>query len=98
MNYGDPRGQGAHAGIDIESAAARPRRCGRGGPISCWTTSWRAGCMLYLYGESGTTYLYIHLNNDLGDENDNRGGCVPGVAYAKGLRNGAKVEAGEQIA
>ena len=24
-----------------------------------------AGCMLYLYGESGTIYYYIHLNNDL---------------------------------
>jgi hypothetical protein len=68
------------------------------GTIKFWTTSWRAGCMLYLYGESGTTYNYIHLNNDLGDENDNRGSCVPGVAYAKGLANGSKVEAGEMIA
>ena len=30
-----------------------------------WTTSASAGCMLYLYGDSGTTYLYIHLNNDV---------------------------------
>ena len=35
------------------------------GKVKYWTTSARAGCMLYLYGESGTTYLYIHLNNDL---------------------------------
>ena len=40
--------------------------------------------MLYLYGDSGTTYLYIHLNNDLGGENDNRGKCVAGTAYAPG--------------
>src|SRR2546426_5304164 len=30
-----------------------------------------AGCMLYLYGDTGTTYLYIHLNNDLTMKNDN---------------------------
>ena len=36
--------------------------------------------MLYLYGESGTTYLYIHLNNDVTMANDNRGKCVAGGA------------------
>jgi hypothetical protein len=53
--------------------------------------------MLYLYGASGTTYLYIHLNNDLTMKNDNRGKCVAGVAYARGLKNGAKVQAGQII-
>jgi hypothetical protein len=52
--------------------------------------------MLYLYGKSGTTYLYIHLNNDLTDASEDRGGCKRGVAYA--VPNGAKVSAGEQIA
>jgi len=68
------------------------------GRVKFWTTSSRAGCMLYLYGESGTTYLYIHLNNDLGTTNDNKGKCVPGVAYAPGLKSGAKVAAGQHIA
>ncbi|HVR13141.1 MAG TPA: M23 family metallopeptidase, partial [Gaiellaceae bacterium] len=54
-----------------------------------------AGCMLYLYGESGTTYLYIHLNNDVTMKNDNRGKCVRGTAYS--VKNGAKVAAGQQI-
>jgi hypothetical protein len=54
--------------------------------------------MLYLNGKSGTQYLYIHLNNDLGDDNDNRGRCVAGVAYAKGLKDGARVAAGQVIA
>jgi Peptidase family M23 len=53
--------------------------------------------MLYLHGDSGTTYLYIHLNNDLTSGNDNRGTCKPGISYAKGLRDGARVEAGQQI-
>ena len=54
--------------------------------------------MLYLYGASGTTYLYIHLNNDLTAKHDNRGNCEPGVAYADRLKNGARVKAGQQIA
>jgi hypothetical protein len=53
--------------------------------------------MLYLYGRSGTTYLYIHLNNDLTARNDNRGRCVPGVSYARGLRTGARVAAGQPV-
>jgi hypothetical protein len=52
--------------------------------------------MLYHYGRSGTTYLYIHLNNDLTARFDNKGGCVKDVAYA--VPNGAKVTAGQQIA
>ena len=30
-----------------------------------YATSGLGGCMLYLYGASGTMYMYIHLNNDL---------------------------------
>jgi len=52
--------------------------------------------IIYLYGESGTTYLYIHLNNDLTMKNDNRGKCVKGTAYM--VKNGARVAAGQQIA
>jgi hypothetical protein len=51
--------------------------------------------MLYVYGESGTNYYYIHLNNDVTMKNDNRGKCVKGTAYA--VANGAKVAAGQQI-
>ena len=53
--------------------------------------------MLYLYGASGTTYYYIHLNNDLTRGNDNRGKCVAGTAYAPGLKDGAKVAAGQPV-
>ena len=67
------------------------------GRVKFHTTSSRAGCMLYLDGASGTEYLYIHLNNDLTDANDNQGSCVQGVAYAKGLKSGAKVAAGQPI-
>lgn len=97
-DYGDPRGQGSHEGNDIMA----PRRAlvvaAEAGTVRFHTTSARAGCMLYLDGKSGTQYLYIHLNNDLTDGNDNRGRCVPGVAYAKGLKDGQKVAAGQVIA
>jgi hypothetical protein len=63
--------------------------------VKYWTTSRSAGCMLYLYGVSGTIYYYIHLNNDLTTKNDNRGKCVRGVAYT--VKNGARVVAGQQI-
>jgi hypothetical protein len=53
--------------------------------------------MLYLYGASGTTYLYIHLNNDVTMANDNRGKCVAGGSYWPGLKDGTKVVAGQAI-
>jgi hypothetical protein len=81
-DYGDPRGQGRHAGIDILTTWRSPAVAAEDGTIKFWTTSARAGCMLYLYGASGTTYLYIHLNNDVTARRDNKGKCVPGTAYA----------------
>jgi hypothetical protein len=97
MNFGDARGQGAHEGIDIEHVPWRtPVVAAESGTVKWWTTSWRAGCMLYLYGKSGTTYLYIHLNNDLTVASEDKGGCKAGVSYT--VANGAKVTAGQQIA
>jgi Peptidase family M23 len=97
-DYGDARGQGAHQGNDIMAPRRALALAAEAGTVKFHTTSSRAGCMLYLAGKSGTEYLYIHLNNDLTDGNDNTGKCVPGVAYAKGMKNGAKVAAGQVIA
>jgi len=97
-DWGAPRGQGRHAGNDIVTTWRSPAVAAEDGKIKFWTTSARAGCMLYLYGASGATYLYIHLNNDLTAKRDNRGKCIPGVAYTAGLKNGARVKAGQQIA
>lgn len=96
-DFGDPRGQGRHEGNDLMAPKRALALAAEAGTVKLWTTSSRAGCMLYLEGESGTEYLYVHLNNDLTLENDNQGSCVPGVAYAKGLKSGAKVLAGEPI-
>ena len=63
-DFGDARGSGRHEGNDIMAAKKSLAVAVEAGTVKFWTTSWRAGCMLYLYGKSGTTYLYIHLNND----------------------------------
>ena len=94
-NYGDPRGNGRHAGIDMENPWRAPVVAVEDGEIKYWESG-LGGCMLYHYGSSGTTYLYIHLNNDLTARNDNKGGCERDVAFA--VPNGAKVTVGQQIA
>jgi len=96
-DFGQPRAGGAHQGNDILAARKAPAVAVESGKIEFWTTSATAGCMLYLHGDSGTTYLYIHLNNDLTSHNDNRGKCVAGVAYAPGLKNGTHVKAGQLV-
>jgi hypothetical protein len=95
-DFGAPRGQGGHQGNDLMATKRSPAVAAENGKVKYWTTSGAAGCMLYLYGDSGTTYYYIHLNNDLTLRNDNRGRCIKGVAYT--VKNGAKVQAGQQIA
>jgi murein DD-endopeptidase MepM/ murein hydrolase activator NlpD len=96
-DFGDARWQGGHAGNDILAERGAPVVAVEAGRIVFWTRSSSAGCMLYLYGKSGTTYQYIHLNNDLTAKNDNRGTCVPGVSFAPGLRDGQDVRAGELV-
>jgi murein DD-endopeptidase MepM/ murein hydrolase activator NlpD len=97
-DFGAPRAGGVHQGIDILAARRAPAVAVEAGTVEFWKTSANAGCMLYLHGASGTTYLYIHLNNDLTARNDNRGTCVAGTAYASGLKDGARVAAGQLVA
>jgi hypothetical protein len=95
-DFGSPRAQGPHEGIDIMSVRWAPALAVESGKVEFKSGGW--GCMLYLYGDSGTKYMYVHLNNDLTMKNDNRGRCVPGIAFAKGLKSGQRVEAGQHIA
>jgi peptidoglycan LD-endopeptidase LytH len=96
-DFGDPRPQGRHEGNDIVAPRKALAVAAEAGRVKFHVTSWAAGCMLYLYGASGTTYLYIHLNNDLGMTNDNKGRCAPGIAFAPGLKSGSRVAAGEPV-
>jgi peptidase M23-like protein len=94
-DFGAPRPGGPHQGNDLLATKKSPAVAAEAGKVKYWTTSRTAGCMLYLYGQSGTMYEYIHLNNDVTMKNDNRGKCVRGTAYA--VKNGARVLAGQQI-
>jgi hypothetical protein len=96
-DFGQARAGGAHQGNDLMGVKKTPVVAVESGKIEFWTTSVNAGCMLYLYGDSGTMYEYIHLNNDVTMKNDNRGKCVAGTSYAKGLKDGARVQAGDVI-
>jgi hypothetical protein len=96
-DFGAPRPQGPHQGIDILAPRHALALAVEPGRVRFYTGSSRAGCMLYLDGVSGTTYLYIHLNNDLTERNDNRGSCVNGVAFPRGLKSGARVAAGQPV-
>jgi hypothetical protein len=96
-DFGAARYSGAHQGNDLMAPRRTIAVAAEPGRVKFWTSSAAAGCMLYLYGNSGTTYLYIHLNNDVTLKNDNRGKCVPGMAYAAGLKDGATVEAGQPV-
>ncbi len=96
-DFGEARAGGPHQGIDMMAPKRALALAAEPGKVKFWTHSASAGCMLYLYGASGTTYYYIHLNNDLTGRNDNRGKCVAGTAYARGLKDGAKVTAGQVV-
>jgi hypothetical protein len=96
-DFGAPRPQGSHEGVDILAPRRALALAAEAGRVRFYAGSSRAGCMLYLDGRSGTTYMYIHLNNDLTEGNDNRGGCKNGVAFPRGLRSGARVRAGQPI-
>jgi Peptidase family M23 len=97
-DFGDPRPQGPHEGNDIMSVRHQPAVAFVSGRVQKWSGSGAYGtCMLYLHARNGMTYVYIHLNNDLGPNNDNDGGCRNGVSYAKGLHNGDRVKRGQLI-
>src|SRR5439155_25994430 len=94
-DFGQARAGGPHQGNDLLATKKTPVVAVEPGKVKFWTTSASAGCMLYLYGVSGTMYEYIHLNNDLTMRNDNKGKCVQGIAYA--VPDGTPVAAGQVI-
>jgi hypothetical protein len=96
-DFGEARAGGPHQGVDMMAPKRASALAAEPGKVKFWSHSGSAGWILYLYGASGTTYYYIHLNNDLTQRNDNKGKCVAGTAYAKGLKNGAKVTSGQVV-
>jgi hypothetical protein len=96
-DFGAPRPQGRHEGNDIMAIRHQPAVAFERGRVEKHVGSSMGTCMLYLHGVSGMTYVYIHLNNDLTMQNDNRGGCRNGVSWAPGLTNGQTVRRGQLV-
>ena len=91
-DYGAPRAQGGHQGNDLMAPKRTPVIAVADGVVRLHRSG-RGGYMLYLRN-SKYEWLYIHLNNDVRG-NDGRGGAK--TAYAKGLRSGMRVKAGQEI-
>ncbi len=92
-DYGAARAQGGHQGNDLMAPKRTPVIAVADGVVRL-QRSGRGGYMLYLRN-SKHEWLYIHLNNDVRG-NDGRGGAK--AAYARGLRSGMRVKAGQEIA
>jgi len=98
--FGDDRDNGArkHQGQDIFCARWTPILAVVGGTVDGVLTSppkAPKGYHVFLHGDDGNVYLYEHLNNDDPGTNDDR--AAPRYAYARGLKNGDRVEAGDII-
>ena len=97
-DFGAPRGSHSHQGNDIMAKRRTPVVAVENGRVRIYRGSSSAGCMLYLYGASGTTYMYVHLNDDLTMRDDNKAtNCRLGVAFAPGLKTDMRVKAGDLI-
>ena len=92
------RAGGAHQGNDIMAPKRSARGRGRGGQGRVRATVRERRLHALPHGQSGTDYFYIHLNNDLhAQERQPRQVRRGDVAYAKGLKDGAKVVAGQPV-
>jgi murein DD-endopeptidase MepM/ murein hydrolase activator NlpD len=97
--FGDGRDGGrSHRGQDLFCPRWTPVLAAVDGTVD-WIATKRPkkgkAYELLLRGEDGNLYFYTHLNND--DPGTRDDAAPPRYAYARGLRNGDHVEAGEII-
>jgi len=98
--WGDERdnGERTHKGQDIFCAKWTPIMAVVNGTVDWILTSppkAPKGYHVLLRGDDGNVYLYEHLNNDDPGTNDDKG--APRYAYARGLKSGDRVAAGDII-
>ncbi len=95
-DFGEPRAGHAHEGIDILAAKMTPILAAADGEISLipmTEPSW--GFAIFVDGDDGYRYNYIHINNDTPGTDDGNGG--PQYAYAPGLDRGTHISKGQLI-
>ncbi|HEY7893932.1 MAG TPA: M23 family metallopeptidase [Gemmatimonadaceae bacterium] len=98
--FGDPRdgGKRQHKGQDMFCPRWTPILAAMSGTVD-WVSSERPkkekGYELLLRGDDGNLYFYAHLNNDDPGTRDNE--APPRYAYARGLKNGDRVAAGDVV-
>ena len=98
--FGDPRdgGKRRHMGQDMFCPRWTPILAAVDGTVD-WIATQRPkkgkGYELLIRGDDGNLYFYAHLNNDDPGTRDNDG--PPSYAYARGLKNGDRVSAGQIV-
>lgn len=96
-NYGEPRWEHAHEGIDIRGEKMQKLLAAVDGYVSYLVdpeASW--GYAIVVRDAEGYTYHYLHVNNDTPGTDDGKGGFFN--AYASGMYEGARVVRGQHIA
>jgi murein DD-endopeptidase MepM/ murein hydrolase activator NlpD len=98
--FGDARDGGArsHQGQDLFCPRWTPILAAVSGTVD-WIATQRPkkgkGYDILLRGDDGNLYFYTHLNDDNPGKSDDAG--APRYAYARGLKNGDRVDAGDII-
>jgi len=95
-DFGDPRYQHSHEGNDLKAAKHTAVVAANSGRVT-WAPvpEPNYGFGIWIDGDDGYKYAYIHLNNDNIGTDDGNGG--PSLAYAPGVRQGARVTRGQII-
>ncbi len=96
-DFNSPRGGSIHGATDIMAAKMNRIFAAQNGVITFIPTiepSWGFG--IFVQGDDGYKYNYIHINNDTPGTDDGEGG--PQYAYAPGVERGSRVKKGQHIA
>jgi murein DD-endopeptidase MepM/ murein hydrolase activator NlpD len=97
--YGAPRVGHTHQGNDLMCPKMTKELAAVSGTVTIPTPGTYAGApaySLWLAGDDGHGYYYIHINNDTPGTDDGKGGLAN--AYAPGLKTGDHVTQGQFIA